>query len=92
MLRFNLVENKCSKCGITDWNGSPLNMELHHVDGNPSNNLLSNLVMLCPNCHAQTDNYRSKNLSARKEIFEVESRKFREALTDKADGNPEPSL
>lgn len=65
-------------------------MELHHIDGNHTNNLFSNLVLLCPNCQAQTDNYRSKNLSARKEIFEVESRKFREASTVAA-GNPEPS-
>ena len=50
--------------------------------------------MLCPNCHAYTDNYRGKNItqSARKETSEVESPKFKEALTDNADGNLEPSL
>ena len=32
-------------------------MQLHHIDGNNSNNSLDNLQMLCPNCHSQTDNY-----------------------------------
>ena len=36
-------------------------LELHHIDGNHSNNELSNLTLLCPNCHALTDNYRGKN-------------------------------
>lgn len=26
---------------------------IHHIDGNPRNNELSNLVLLCPNCHSQ---------------------------------------
>jgi predicted amidophosphoribosyltransferase len=32
-------------------------MQLHHIDGNNSNNSLENLQMLCPNCHSQTENY-----------------------------------
>lgn len=32
-----------------------------HKDGNNINNNLSNLELLCPNCHALTDNYREKN-------------------------------
>lgn len=31
--------------------------QLHHIDGDETNNELSNLQMLCPNCHSQTDNY-----------------------------------
>lgn len=56
-------ENKCEICGISEWNEKPLNMELHHKDGNKNNHLLSNLMLLCPNCHAQTDNYRAKNIN-----------------------------
>ena len=44
----------------------PLNMELHHIDGNKYNNSLDNLILLCPNCHAQTDNYRAKNIKNKK--------------------------
>ena len=36
-------------------------MELHHRDGDRTNNVLTNLELVCPNCHAQTDNYRAKN-------------------------------
>lgn len=35
--------------------------ELHHKDGNCHNHSLNNLIMLCPNCHSLTENYRSKN-------------------------------
>jgi len=34
---------------------------LHHEDGDNSNNEISNLCYLCPNCHALTDNYRGRN-------------------------------
>lgn len=59
-------ENKCEICGISNWNGLPLNMELHHKDGNRFNNCLDNLQILCPNCHAQTDNFRAKNIKKKK--------------------------
>ena len=26
---------------------------VHHIDGNPRNNEVSNLVLLCPNCHSE---------------------------------------
>ncbi len=26
---------------------------IHHIDGNPRNNEISNLVQLCPNCHSK---------------------------------------
>lgn len=51
---------KCECCGLTEWLGKPISLENHHVDGNPLNNLEDNLKLLCPNCHAQTDNYRNR--------------------------------
>nr|DAG94949.1 MAG TPA: NinG recombination protein [Crassvirales sp.] len=54
-------ERKCECCGITEWNGKPAPLQLHHIDGDNTNNSLENLQILCPNCHAQTDNYCSKN-------------------------------
>lgn len=32
--------------------------QIHHIDGDTKNNTLENLIMICPNCHAQTENYR----------------------------------
>jgi len=60
LLAENVKENKCEICGITDWNGIILNMQLDHIDGNPHNHLLSNLRMICPNCHSQTSTYCGK--------------------------------
>lgn len=60
LLKENILENKCSICNISEWNGLSLNMELDHIDGNKYNHSRDNLRMLCPNCHAQTETYRSK--------------------------------
>lgn len=92
LLKEGLKEYKCECCGCNEWMGRPISLELHHINGIKSDLRLENLQLLCPNCHAFTDNYRGKNLSAYKETYNVELRKFREALTDNADGNPEPSL
>ena len=40
-----------------EWLGNPIKLHLHHIDGNHLNNELSNLQLLCPNCHSFTDNY-----------------------------------
>lgn len=61
LLGEGFKENKCEKCGISTWNGQPLNIELHHINGDRTDHSLSNLKMLCPNCHSQTINYRAKN-------------------------------
>lgn len=47
---------QCEICGNTLWNGKSIPLELHHIDGNHYNNVLDNLQILCPNCHAQQDN------------------------------------
>lgn len=54
---LKLVEYKCVICGISDWLGKALTLQVDHIDGNNRNNLLSNLRLLCPNCHAQTDTW-----------------------------------
>lgn len=61
LLNEGVKINKCENCKLTKWNGESINMELHHIDGNRHNHHLSNLMMLCPNCHSQTDNFRAKN-------------------------------
>lgn len=51
----------CSECGISEWNGKPIGLECDHIDGDITNNRLSNARLLCPNCHSQTSTYRAKN-------------------------------
>jgi hypothetical protein len=52
---------RCEICGITEWNGRSINLELDHIDGNNANNDICNLRLVCPNCHSQTENYGGKN-------------------------------
>jgi len=52
---------KCEVCSITEWMGQQTPITLDHIDGNPGNNDKSNLRLLCPNCHAQTDTFCAKN-------------------------------
>lgn len=52
---------KCEKCGAVKWMGKPVPVESHHIDGNYQNNLPSNLILLCLNCHGITPNYMAKN-------------------------------
>lgn len=65
-LRLRLVEegyfdHVCSSCKRKKWMKKLIPLELDHIDGNHDDNSLSNLRLLCPNCHAQTSTYRGKN-------------------------------
>ena len=72
--------HRCEKCGKEVWLSVRIPLEVHHKDGDSLNNELSNLELLCPNCHALTDNYRGKNINkGNKKVSEVE---FVEALND----------
>ena len=64
-LRLYLIRvrnHQCELCNNTSWNGLPIPLELDHIDGDATNNFLVNLRLLCPNCHAQTDTYKGKNI------------------------------
>lgn len=65
-LRNRLIEHelkaaRCEQCGLAEWLGEPIPLELHHANGVNNDHRLANLQLLCPNCHALTDNYRGKN-------------------------------
>lgn len=57
------ANRSCELCG---WNiphttsGVPP-LEIHHKDGDSTNNVDTNLQVLCPNCHALTENHRGRN-------------------------------
>jgi hypothetical protein len=61
LLGAGLLANRCDECGITDWRGSPLSMQLHHRNGLGKDHRLENLAMLCPNCHSQTPTFAARN-------------------------------
>lgn len=55
--------NSCQKCGwnqINKFTGL-VPLQIHHIDGDCLNNKEDNLQLLCPNCHALTENYGSRN-------------------------------
>jgi hypothetical protein len=59
--RVAALPNHCQTCGISQWRGRPLSLELHHVNGNSEDNSLANVELLCPNCHSQTDSWGGRN-------------------------------
>jgi len=71
LLKAGLKENRCEDCGITEWRGKPLNMALHHVNGDGMDNRLENLKLLCANCHSQTPNYGRRNGHRRRRLEEA---------------------
>jgi len=60
---LNLFDcNHCMECGLfSEWNNRPISLEVHHIDGDNKNDVITNLQVLCPNCHSQTWNFRKKN-------------------------------
>jgi len=54
------LDNKCSKCGWGEKNpvSNTVCLDLHHIDGDHKNNVLSNVELLCPNCHSLTRTYK----------------------------------
>lgn len=61
LLEEGIKPYKCENCGLEEWMGKPIPLELHHIDGDRTHNELSNYQLLCPNCYALTDSYRGKN-------------------------------
>ena len=66
IVKDNLLEYRCSKCGIDSWQGETIVLDLDHINGNNCDNRLENLRYLCPNCHSQTNTYKGRNKNSGK--------------------------
>jgi hypothetical protein len=64
LLRKRLTDagfsHQCSSCGISEWLGKEITLQVDHINGVNSDNRVENLRFLCPNCHTQTSTWGGK--------------------------------
>lgn len=84
LFKEGFLEQRCYECGITDWQGKPISLELEHKDGDSLNNTIENLTILCPNCHSQTNTHRRAkgSISFRPDIQELLKTKTTQEVAD----------
>lgn len=63
LLREGMLEYRCYLCGLTEWNGKPITLQLDHINGVHLDHRIQNLRLLCPNCHSQTETFAGRNKS-----------------------------
>ncbi len=65
LITAGLKQAKCEVCGIMKWCGKSAPLQVEHTDGDHFNNLISNLRILCANCHMQTETWGFKGARRR---------------------------
>lgn len=60
--------NCCQECGwgVTNEHTGRVPLQIHHIDGDCTNNREDNLQLLCPNCHSLTENFGSRNKNSKR--------------------------
>lgn len=61
LIQFGIKKWQCEECSNLEWNGKKIPIELDHINGCHTDNRIDNLRILCPNCHAQTPTYGTRN-------------------------------
>lgn len=77
---IELHQGKCQICNKSEWQGQPMPLVLDHISGNPYDNSLTNLRVICHNCNAQTPTFTGRNKGngrvARAKRYKVEKELF----------------
>lgn len=60
--------DKCWLCGLSEWINGKLILEIDHINGISNDHRIENLRFLCPNCHSQTETFRSKNITTHRKV------------------------
>lgn len=68
---FKKYNNSCQICGWNKINEftNKIPLQVHHIDGDCTNNKEENLQLLCPNCHSLTENYGSRNKNSTRDRY-----------------------
>ncbi len=66
LLQSGDLVNRCAICGISDWLGAPITLQIDHINGKRLDYRLENLRILCPNCHSQTETFAGRNTATRR--------------------------
>ena len=66
LIEEKLLDDKCNSCGIGNkWKfygeDVDLTLQLDHINGNPYDNRIENLGILCSNCHSCTNTFSGRN-------------------------------
>jgi 5-methylcytosine-specific restriction endonuclease McrA len=82
LISDGVKSKECEKCKNHSWNGLPIPLELHHVNGDNADNRLENLQILCPNCHSQIPTRLGKASMVKKREELISQSANNSALTD----------
>ena len=67
LIRAKLLIETCALCGQgKSWKNKPLILQLDHINGDPRDNRIENLRILCPNCHTQTPTFSNRRAKTQK--------------------------
>ena len=61
LIEGGIKRDHCEECGVSHWRGQKLTLQLHHRNGDGTDNRLENLQLLCPNCHSLTETFSGRN-------------------------------
>ena len=79
IIKKGLIPYECALCGIKEWNGKTLSLELDHINGDASNSSRENVRLICPNCDSQLPTFKSRNKNSarnKRKEFLAENRNF----------------